>query len=704
MNTDRLQNDYGNVARTLPGNTPRRRNAGGSLVEVLIVLVVILIGIFAIIQIFPIGFTSLKKSEARLRADRLARNVTESLSVDASTLPESITFSYYDSGVLTTVTNEDPDNLGTYMGTAANKLYFSDLNKYRYVKNEPIRVPLASAAGGAGFGAGVGSIHFLTFGPIFMNGVVGDPANVPDYNDQSSIDLYDSYLKVTSEKLTGLSVNSIEGNNTPRNPASGYTGNLRGANSYVIDYGDQELRGNPDDEKPVILFAAESVERKFEITFSYEDYVAGSSVVKQGTCEITVPANSFGWMAVFDNDANDDKTTGDNDLLLRKTILSGSEIVVRDFTRLAATASWSATDPYQYKLASPNISTNANLGVIAFNPAGANFSVSVPGGTKPFTALASYAVLDWHILRDDRQVPVGGKVRTSLPSIRLKGDEFVDFTATGADRTQIYPGLFPQVPIYRSGDTPPSNTDSPDIQVFNLSDLSGTPKRLDLNDELADPGSTPGDYKNYETDITLAVNQQPYYWINRSGRGGTYPTGTIYINTNRVPVGSRVRILYKAQGDWAVAFQKAAKAYRLNPDITATRPITVGIPAATTSSVAESFAVDRRAAGFGDDRIYFHRSELNKGLTAAFEIDTADGTTRLPARQFTIPNPDGDYSYAVASEVAPEIMASNVTGWRVYGDVNGASLKTRVIWQDEQNGRNPWRVSDLETFVTRQAQ
>lgn len=678
MKTDRLQNDDGNVAESFPQNRTRRqshsrRNSGASLVEVLIVLVVILIGIFAVIQIFPIGFTTLKKSEARLRADRLARNATESLTVDSSSLPESITFSYYSTGVLQTITSEDPDNLGVFQGDPDNKQYFSDVNKFRYIKNEPVRVPLASATSGSGFGNGVGSVHFLNFGPIFMDQMVGDPTTAPT---TANIALYNSYLKVTSEKLTGIVVDSADGTN--RNGASNYRNLLRGANTYVIDYENDTDSNLP----PVIAFAPAAKDRTFTVTYSYEDQSVTPAAVTSASINIIVPANSLVW-----------------NQLGTQPILPGSEIVVRDFVRLASAATWDATDPYEYKLASGNVSPNANLGVVAFNPAGANFSVSVPGGTKPFTALVSYAVLDWHILHDDREVPAGsdgvGKVRTSIPNIRVYGDEYTDLNGGDVngdgtpDRTLVYAGLYP-TRLFAAGETGITPiTASPDIQVFNLNDATGTARLL-----------VGGDLSNR---ATTDVNAD--FWVNRAGRSGTYPTGTIYINTNKVPAGSKVRILYKAQGDWAVAFQKAAKAYALQEDTAnAGRPIL---------NKSEVFAVDPMTNSgttpYADDRIYFHRSELNKGVTAVVEIDTAAGTTRLPARQFSIRNAEGNYSYAQASDAFSELSSqkfngNDITGWRIYGTINGASLKTRVIWQDEQNGRNPWRISDLETFVTSQGQ
>ncbi|MBC8139841.1 MAG: hypothetical protein H7Y38_00195, partial [Armatimonadetes bacterium] len=189
----------------------RRSRSGASLVEVLIVLTIILIGVFIAIQIFPIGFTSLKRDEARLRADRLARNVTETLLSDQGALPEAISFSYYDAaGSLQTITDTDPDNLDTYGNSdaeiAQNKLYFSDVNKFRYVQNEPVAVPLATATGDSGLGGGIGSVHFLSFGPIYMLSDsanpardVGNPTVAP--TTPAQIALFDSYLKVTSEPL-----------------------------------------------------------------------------------------------------------------------------------------------------------------------------------------------------------------------------------------------------------------------------------------------------------------------------------------------------------------------------------------------------------------------------------------------------------------------------------------------------------------------
>jgi len=748
MNIDRSYNRHGNVAEAFIPIVPRprRRRAsrfiGTSLVEVLIVLVVILIGVFAIIQIFPIGFKSLQNSEARLRADRLARNVTESLSADANGLPESITFSYWNAGSLNTVANEDPDNLGLYQNDPANRQYFSDVNKFRYVTNEPVKIALPSGTGNTGFGNGVGSVHFLTFGPIYMDTTVGDSTTAPDYTSTSSVALYDSFLKVTSQPLARTAYDSLNGaatsltltdyNANADELSAAVTQRGSAANAYLIDYGNGT-------NGPFIMLSptkAQTTTTPYSFTVQYRynnaagaigsvvaqytyyngsvsveyTYTTGAGVTGTNTFSVAWPAaGTQFWVQLPIPPADLSATTNPN------TVLPGSDVVTRRFTRLPSTTAWDTGDPYQYKLVENNFgTTNANLGVLAFNPAGANYTATTSTGTQPFTALVSYAVLDWHILHDDREVDGGGRVRTTLPNIRVKGEAFTDLTQTGAGRNQTYPGLFPGDPT------------SPDLLVYNLSDPSGKPRLL----------TSVGDYSKHTT-----TDANADYWISRSGRGGTYPSGIVYLNTapGHVVPGSKVRILYKAEGDWAVALQKAATAYHnsstdaSNTGINTTNYGNAGANINPPAGTAIGFSTRSSATiSFVDDRIEFSRSELNKSAAAVIEIDVKNKTTsnirtvRLPARQFNIDTADGDFAYKTLSDFVPEVISQqdvddnpglvsrqnlvldpgteDMVGWRVFGNINGASLKTRVIWQDEQNGRNPWRVSDLETFITRQAQ
>ena len=70
--------------------TVRQRQRGTSLIEVLVVIVVFLVGILAIVQIFPFGLDSLRASRAISLANSLARSEVQRLQGNSAQLPEAI--------------------------------------------------------------------------------------------------------------------------------------------------------------------------------------------------------------------------------------------------------------------------------------------------------------------------------------------------------------------------------------------------------------------------------------------------------------------------------------------------------------------------------------------------------------------------------------------------------------------------------------
>jgi len=624
--------------------------------------VIILLGVFTVIQIFPIGFGQLRATGNRSFANRLAQQEIERVRSESANLPQGVLFSLFDANGVSFVKNEDPDDLSSYNpnGGNVNNPYFTDVNKFRYIKGEPIKVPLPTTSA-----YGSGSVYTLKYGPVYMDKAVGDPNSVPT---TSTIGVFNAYLRVSGGPMTGYPADSDGGTN----------GNavrfLRTPSSYAIDYGD-------DGGTAYILFPRSGRDRTFTITYTYStedasEVATGGSTV---TAEIVVPPNALQWYAVpgLPSGASMDPR---------------SETVQRNFERLPATGAWDTGDPYQYKLISANITqaaagtpSFANLGVVAFNPSGATYTESTPYGQQAFTAYADYAVLDWHILRDDREVPsvfadsTGAvPVRTTVPNIKRQGNE--EF-----DGKTIYPGLF-------------RDTDNPaDIAVFDLQN-----GHLNAGGTYT-PGEalTPGDYDKRLN----APDKDADYWINYNGRQGTYPSGTIYINTNRVRPGSQLRILYKAEGDWAVSVQKAFSAYR------------VTLNAATN-------APDTRPGGFdayGQEatRLHFGLGDLNKSFSAIFEYYKTDGSlARTGPHQFTADRTTDDgvdmsgarlrYATADIRNFLPGLDTMTArpgtaypAGWRVVGEVQGVSLKTRVIYRDNDSYKNSWRIQDLDTYITR---
>ena len=97
-------------------------------------------------------------------------------------------------------------------------------------------------------------------------------------------------------------------------------------------------------------------------------------------------------------------------------------------------------------------------------------------------------------------------------------------------------------------------------------------------------------------------------------------------------------------------------------------------------------------------------------VSLQYVATTSTGTTvvRIPPTQFTIDNLEGNYAYidltggananALSSKDQAGILAD--TNWTVYGPILGVSVRSRVIWKDNNNSVNNWRIQDLDTFLT----
>lgn len=655
--------------RRIEARTARR---GASLVEVLVVLVILLIGVFSVIRVFPVGFQGLRNAESRTLATRLATQLMEQIKGDDASLAQGVLFRTFTSsnGSLTPVINltEDPDDLGTYDPDPNDgqeppyNPYFSDVNKFRYIEGERVKIPLPTTTA-----YGNGSLYAVKFGPIYMDADVGDPENVPTSDAQ--LNRYNNFLRVSGAPLRGIVTEAEEG--------YGQMYRLRGPQTYLIDYGDD---GSPAQ----ILFSPRRPTspsrtvpyRTFRVSFSYND----NGVIR------AVPAID---LRVDDNDVGVWQPIKDAQGKTYQDLMDGSETVQREFTRLPASApQWDRDDPYEYKLVSPNISATsgtsdviyANMGVIAFNPAGATYSERTPFGQRALAAYIDYAVLDWHILREDLEVPSvfalanrSLRLKLTLNFIKRAGDAQPDQT--------LYQGLY-------------NNSNAPvDIQVFDLQGSVPDPKN---NGAPMPPGiplyaGVPGD-------------PQAHYWIDPDERSGTYRTGTIYVNEDLVPRGTQLRVLYKADGDWAVAIQKAYARYERAYDDGQwrTRPDGPG------------------RFGREGTRLYFNRVDVNKSVVATFQYTRNDARTgnqdtlvRTPPVQLTIDEAgvegtdDEGYAYVdLANALRQDIVGKYMPGikdpnaWGVYGPMRGVSLKVRVIWKDNASTTNVWRIQDLNTYIT----
>jgi type II secretory pathway pseudopilin PulG len=652
---------------------------GASLVEVLVILVILLVGLGTIIRIFPIGLGTLRTTETRTLAVQLANQQEEQLKADAQNLPQGISLAYFDStGKRVFDATQDADSLGSYPpsgaqnSNAAVNPYYSDVNKYRFIDGEVVKVPPASIT----TDYGSASIYLVKFGPVFMSANAGNPGAI-------ALDAED-YLRVYSAPLQEINAPyaPITGATPPDN-SFGVRNFLRGQQSYLLDLDDSD--DSDGSGKAHILFPPTASKAKYLISYSYDD---GNGVYRS----VDKQLGSDGSGAGTNGDLWETIVTPNG---TSKPILPGSVRVYRLFTRVTAgggTISWNppanvgdAVDPYQYALLSTNFPNSkfANLGRIAFHPSAASYGQRNAAGQQAFTAYIDYSVLDWHILREDREVPYSVTtntdtaipVRATLGNWKRAGDPNPDNT--------LYDGMF--------GD----GTD--DIVVVNLQ--TGEPL-------------IGGDYS--------ARQAGDGYWINKE-QNGTYRSGTIYINSAIVPSGSQIRILYKAEGDWGVSVQKAYSRYQ---GVASAFPPTDS-PSAFTVGI-----------GTGDSaRVYFNRSEYNKSFVAQFRYIVDDGnggnkTVQTQPQQVTLGGVDGEpfvasggVDYAFAEINAADTSGDGIpdganlmpkrkpnTEWSIVNNAAyGVSLKTRVVYRDANSGRgvnnadpsSGWRVQDVDTYLTR---
>jgi hypothetical protein len=656
--------DTSHSQRSLTARTfslTRKRESGASLIEIMVVLLVLLIGISLAIRIFPLGFATINATGNRSIAQRLSEGFMEQIRTDAVNLPEAVEMVYDTdgNGTLDTINNVDPDNMDPIDGSNNNP-YFSDVNKFRYIEREAVRIPLASVGE-------AGAAYTLKFGPLYMDPTVGNKESVPNPSDPTQLQFYNNYLQVVGAPLIGI--NRESGGAGATNGA----GFLRNTQNYLVDYGD-------DSDPAMIMFYPRAPRlparppRIFTISYSYD---AGNAVQVVKNLTISVPDSTQAiWQPI----------PGGQD------IVPGSETVSRQFERLPATAGvFDADDPYQYKLVTSNIAggvtpTVANLGVLSFNPAGATYTERTPYGQRPFIAYANYAVLDWHIIRENREVPyalpnnIGGAslvpIRVTLNNIKRLGDSEIN--------NGIYNGIF------RDAATPR------DIVIFNLSTVVDPATGLPLQGGEIDNG-------------TLLPDGNQAYYVDRDRKNGSYRTGTIFINTNLVGRGSQLRILYKAAGDWAVSLQKARSSYEV----------------VTDGTTVQNWPHSQKADGFGlvgaglGMQMRFPLADLNKSFVVTLQYQDSTGawkrlqplqmTARISGQDLGAPA-DYDQRFAVVNVAdylpaqAKTDLGAGGSNLQVVGTVQGVSVKTRVIWRDNETVRERWRIMDMDSIVPPVAQ
>lgn len=321
-------------------------------------------------------------------------------------------------------------------------------------------------------------------------------------------------------------------------------------------------------------------------------------------------------------------------------IVPDSDSAARLFERLAPNAAWDPNYPYQYKV------VNQLLGLLAFNPAGTGFYERYWQGQRPLIANIDYNVYDWSILREEHTVPSTGRIRLAFTDIKQYGDLL--------DNQTEYKGL--QLPGIQD------DREQPDLVLVDV--LTGQIAYIQKGGLLAASNLSLG---NFAVDYTAGVIQLDN--ANLRGR--------------------KLRILYKAHENWALAVQKAAHRYFISPALQ-------GMPVDACWYDFEAAFDDRPTT-----RLYFNRSEAGKTiLLREYWYKEGDAIRRGVNGVLRISETPDDtgFVYADLRELHPNAQrwAPEVTGVAIRG-VQGLSLKVRLYY--EPDGRKV--KIDFDALLTR---
>lgn len=585
--------------------------AGFSLLEILVVMVILLIGILAVVRLFPGGFLTIQRTGEQTLGTNLAAQQLDLMRNQATLMDYIVPGLPDDKGLIHEISSIRPDDLTASTDTdlqaiaMANNFnifpgylgyFFSDVNRFRYIKGETFPVPISNPNVVDGSNKPLGSLASLQIGPVFnyFNPPTGGGSQYTD-----SLHVYGAALNRTLQSA----VASVD-----RPDASAL---LRGENEYAIDYSRHLIAFFPHVAQPGMIKS-----RQFQITFNYYDTSANPPSLKSQTGKIIVPdvdpttvasgvvpqpvwQDIFGAMNPAPAQAKDEFNirTESEDVSRAFTLITTdyNNGLTLTFTGATAGPNWS-DDPYEYAWYSEQegATSNANVGVLLFNPKGhvsflAN-NISDPqtqsqgasyANNQAITARVDYLVYDNHILRDLRTVPSGAPytIKLSVPNILANGDLLEDgSTFTG---------------IFNDG----NGGTGADVIVYN-----------------ANNGMEVGE-------ISKGAQTGPVkFTLDATAGSITLNSGDVEANTNMLQ-GKPLRIFYRTQKNWGQQVQKASSVYTATstPDTLDYKTFYIGD--GTTGSAT---------------RIYFAPSEAGKTITISeFYLKTATGVIYAPYKNAT---------------------------------------------------------------------
>ncbi|HZT43011.1 MAG TPA: prepilin-type N-terminal cleavage/methylation domain-containing protein [Chthonomonadaceae bacterium] len=679
------------MRRRIAGNNDYKRSRGFTLIEILVVMVILLIGILALLRLFPGGFLTIQRTAEMTNAQAL---VAQQLEAERKllALPDSVVAAYIDSNgniqIDPTVTPDDltdftSANLPAGIPAGWDPYYYSNINRIRLVKGETFHIPIPTPNNVSGT---YGSIYMLQQGPVY-NQFGTDSNNNPTDG-----------ISVHGASMQRIEYQPAGGSNMMDQPDQNLVGIVNNEAQYAIDYNDGLIAFYPR----VAPSSNQIGSRTFVITYSY--YIVdstGSVFVQQPiigpSTQITVPDVDPAtikpgeqpapiWQPIFNLDGNHPNsatppanyTQPQNEKLNTNSFAHETDDVSRKFRLITGqtvlpppgnTPQFDANDPYEYAWFSAQKETadpsapiwfHTNAGVLVFNPIGHNQVIQTSAGPQPLTARVDYMTFDNHIIREDRVIPTAPPydIKLSLPFIHTNGDIMPDNTT--------YNGMFRD-----------PNMASADLMIYN----AATGEEIGewkLNQPVIPPNE-PGDYVNPNNTLNFTLNPQ---------------TGVVRLNTTSVQnanlQGATIRFFYRAQKEWGMQVQKASALY--------------------SQATAPPLGYNNYYIGGTDSaqdglawRLYFPPCDLGKTVVLGkYTINTSNSNQPIETftgEQFQITNDAPDtlnLPHIDVKTAHPEAISFNDDPRaQAVSNVQGISLKSRVIWVSSSR----WRKLDTDTLL-----
>ncbi|HWD37404.1 MAG TPA: hypothetical protein VG944_01025 [Fimbriimonas sp.] len=658
---------------------------GTTLIELLVVIVIFLVGILAVVQIFPKGLQLLIVTRNNSVASNLANDELERERYHSDQIPDQILAIHYQNGVAVADPGRDPFDLGpqgdalapdgtlSAGGTAIGDwLHFTGSNSFREIIGEGKRVPSPRTVGNM-----YGGLQLLNFGPP-------DPKSpiIAYANDLSK----DSTLPQNMESAGTQSV-VVNGNSISAgllDSAGQFAANVVPYQYFVTG----ATAPTPYVANALVLPTNSQFDRSYHIRLSA--YVGtGVNFARQDypDLSVTVPATTASGL----NGTPPLIQVPISQILAAYNLLGTGSMssveydsiqVAPQYRQLAAGDSFD-NDPLEFEV------LDANVGVLLFSPAGYSTFIETAGGPRePLEARVNYDVSDWRIIKQefrlDTQAGLNGanyaQFQLALQSIKVGGQ-------TGPDGRPN--GGIPQFEL--SGDPAwPSQQNGPDNFVLVDMQTGGLVCEVDPSSGQA----------------LVTVDKNKGLVTINGANGGAGLAGYILLpgatTATQVDLSSRsVRALYLGRNEWSVNVLKAANVYTL----TSTNP-----PAQGQAYVPPN-----------GTRIYFPRSDLHQKIT----IDKLSYIRANDAQTATMEGQDFSIEYPVVKDAIglPCIditsVDPNATGFApesgaVARGIKGASMIAQVLWNPNAFtlGPNPtanlqavdkwgrgWRRSSVQTTL-----